>query len=79
MSSVWQVHLGISQQESKSIQVIDMKSKSMESLSISVTLESRLLIPIRCIEQSSTKAIFKDVFESVTHDSLWKEYDCHVD
>ena len=74
-----QIHLVIYQQESKSSQVLDMKSKSMESLSISDILESRLLKSIRYVEQSSTKNIFKDVFESLTHDSLWKEYNCHVD
>ena len=56
-----------------------MKSKSKESLNISVIPKSRLLIPIRCIEQSSTNTVFKDVFESLTHDSLWKEYNFHVD
>jgi len=79
MSSVQQVDLVISQHESKSSQVIDMKSKSKESLNISVIPESRLLIPIRCIEQSSTNIVFKDVFESLTHDSSWKEFNCHVD
>lgn len=74
-----QVHLVINQQENKSSQIIDMNSKSKESLSISVTPESRLLIPIRCVQKSSTNTIFRDVFESLTHDSLWKEYNFHVD
>lgn len=60
MSYVQQVQLVISQQESKTSQVIDMKSKSKESLNISVIPESRLLILIRCIEQSSTNIVFKD-------------------
>ena len=63
MSYVQQVHLVISQQESKSSQLIDMKSKSKESLNISVIPESRLLIPIRCIERSSTNTIFKDFLD----------------
>lgn len=63
MSSVQQVNLVINQQECNSSQVIDMKSKSKESLNILVIPKSRLLIPIRCIEQSSTNTVFKDVFE----------------
>ena len=43
-------HLVISEQESKSSQAIDTKSKSKESLNILVILESILLIPMRCIE-----------------------------
>jgi len=79
MSYGQQIHLVISQQESKSSQVIDTKSKSKESLNILVIPESRLLIPIRCIEQSSTNTVFKDVSKSLTHDSSWKESNCHVD
>ena len=56
-----------------------MKSKSKKSLNILVIQESRLLILIRCIEKSSTNTVFKDVFESLTHDSSWKEFNCHVD
>ena len=79
MSYVQQIHLVISQRESKSGQVIDMKSKSKESSNISIISENIFLIPIRCIEQSSTNIVFKDVFESLTHDSSWKEFNCHVD
>ena len=62
MSYGQQIHLVISQHESKSSQVIDTKSKAKESLNYSVIPESRLLIPIRCIERSSTNIVFKDVF-----------------
>jgi len=48
-------------------------------LNISVIPESRLLIPIRCIEQSFTNIVFKDVSESLTYDSSWKEFNFHVD
>lgn len=78
MSYGQQIHLVISQHESKSSQVIDVKSKSKDSLNISVIPERRLLIPIKCIEQHSTNTIFKDDFESLTHDSSWRESNFHV-
>lgn len=79
MTYVQQIHLVISQWESKSSQVIYIMSKSKESLNISVIPESKLLIPIRCIQQSCTNIVFKDVFESLTHDYSWKEFNFHVD
>jgi len=72
IGSLQQVHLVIRNQES----IAGLMSSI--SLIVSIILQNRFLVHVDGIKQHSVETIFKDC-ESLTHYSLWKEFNCHVD
>jgi len=77
MGLLQQVHLVIKNQESISSQVASMMSKI--SLNVSVIPQYRLLVHVNgYIEQYLVETVLKDVYESLTRGTSWKEVNCHV-
>lgn len=73
---VQQVHLVNRNHQSMLNQVTSLMSKVL--LIISIISQNRLFIQVYGIKQHPLDIVFKDC-ESLTHDSSWKEFNCHVD